>query len=403
MTTINSPVVTSPYKPPFDDAEFARRLAAVKQRMSDRGIDLLLIADPANMNFLTGYDGWSFYVHQMVAVALEAEQPMWIGRRQDAPGARESTWLDDGEIVGYPDHYVHSTERHPMDFVARVMVDRGWAKGTVAVESDAYYYTAAADAALRRGLPNCRFVDAALLVNWVRAIKSEAEIALMRQAARIAERAMQTAVDVIAPGVRQCDAVAEITAAQIRGLPEFGGEYAAIVPLLPTGTASAAPHLTWTDRPFETGAGTIIELAGCRRRYHCPMARTVYLGTPPQKWHDLAEMVVEGIGYALEAAKPGNTCADIEAAWRKALEPTGLVKESRLGYPTGVNYPPDWGEHTMSLRPGDTTVLQPNMTFHLIPGMWLDDWGIEISECIRITETGAEPFCGFERRLFVRD
>ena len=55
----------------------------------------------------------------------------------------------------------------------------------------------------------------------------------------------------------------------------------------------------------------------------------------------------------------------------------------------------------MSLRPGDSTVLQPNMTFHLIPGMWLDDWGIEISECIRITETGAEPFCGFDRRLFV--
>ena len=88
MTTINSPVVTSPYKPPFDDAEFARRLAAVKQRMSDRGIDLLLIADPANMNYLTGYDGWSFYVHQIVAVALEAEQPMWIGLPlgQDAHG-----------------------------------------------------------------------------------------------------------------------------------------------------------------------------------------------------------------------------------------------------------------------------------------------------------------------------
>ncbi|MFB3046345.1 MAG: M24 family metallopeptidase, partial [Acidiferrobacterales bacterium] len=81
----------------------------------------------------------------------------------------------------------------------------------------------------------------------------------------------------------------------------------------------------------------------------------------------------------------------------------GIIKESRIGYSTGLNYPPDWGEHTLSLRPGDTTTLQPNMTIHMIPGVWMDDWGIEISECFRVTETGSETLANFPRELFVKD
>ena len=84
------------------------------------------------------------------------------------------------------------------------------------------------------------------------------------------------------------------------------------------------------------------------------------------------------------------------------IERHGIVKESRIGYSVGLGYPPDWGERTLSLRPGDRTELQPNMTMHVIPGIWQDDWGIEISECIRITETGAETFCDFPRQLFVK-
>jgi Xaa-Pro dipeptidase len=68
----------------------------------------------------------------------------------------------------------------------------------------------------------------------------------------------------------------------------------------------------------------------------------------------------------------------------------------------GLNYPPDWGEHTASLRPGDQTVLAPNMTFHMILGMWMDDYGFECSESLRLTETGCETFADFPRKLFVK-
>jgi len=112
--------------------------------------------------------------------------------------------------------------------------------------------------------------------------------------------------------------------------------------------------------------------------------------------------VVEGIAAGLEVARPGATCEAVEGAWRRTIARHGIVKESRVGYSTGLNYPPDWGEHTMSLRPGDKSVLEPNMTFHLIAGIWMEDWGIEISECFQVTPHGAAPFCKMPRELVVK-
>ena len=387
---------------PFGKDEFAARLAGTKRRMADAGFDALIVSDPANMNYLTGYDGWSFYVHQCVIVAQDLDEPIWIGRGQDVNGARLTTVLTDESIVGYTDDHVQSTVKHPMQAVARVLAERRLAAKRIGVEADSCYFTAKALKVLRGELPGARFEDAGVLVNWVRAVKSDAEIALMQQAARIAERIMQTALDTIDVGVRQCDAAAAIQAAAARGTEEYGGDYPAIVPLMPTGVGTSCPHMTWLDEPFAKNAGTTIEIAGVRRRYHVPMTRTVYLGTPPKKMSDAAEVVVEGIAAGLAAAKPGALARDVHAAWTRTIERHGLFKDSRCGYSVGLNYPPDWGERTISLRSIDETVLEPNMTIHFMPGIWLDDWGIAISEAICITETGVETFCDFPRQLFVK-
>jgi ectoine utilization protein EutD len=387
---------------PFSRAEFLERLSRTKARMAAAGLDALVVSDPANMNYLTGYDGWSFYVHQCVVVAQDLDQPIWIGRGQDANGAKLTTILPQENIVGYADDHVQSTTKHPMQVVARVLGTHGFTRKRIGVEADCYYFTAKALDVLRGELPAAQFEDAGVLVNWVRAVKSDAEIALMRQAARIAERVMRTAIDSIDVGVRQCDAAAAIQAAATRGTEEYGGDYPAIVPLMPTGVGTSCPHITWLDEPFAASAGTSVEIAGVRHRYHVPMTRTVYLGKPPERMRHAAQVVVEGIDAALAAARPGALARDVHAAWTKTIERQGLFKDSRCGYSVGLNYPPDWGERTISLRSTDETVLEPNMTIHFMPGIWLDDWGIAISETIRITETGVETFCSFPRQLFVK-
>ncbi|HLR80921.1 MAG TPA: M24 family metallopeptidase [Bacillota bacterium] len=386
----------------FPVSEFKWRMEKVKKKMEEAGIDVLLVTDPANINYLTGYNAWSFYVHQLLIVPIEEEQPYWIGREMDASGAKDTTWLDHEHIVPYTDDYVHSAIKHPMDFVCDYMKWLGYERKTIAVEMDTYYFTAKSHIRLTYGLPDATFKDGTNLVNWVRIIKSDEEIGYMKQAAKIAEKAMQVAVDSIEEGVRQCDVAAQIAHAQISGTEDFGGDYPAIVPLLPTGKKTSSCHLTWTDDVFNLGDPVIIELAGCYKRYHSPLARTVVIGSATEKMYHLAEVVIEGIDAALDAVRPGVTCEEVERTWRRVIEKSGIRKESRIGYSMGLNYPPDWGEHTASLRPGDRTVLEPNMTFHMIPGIWLDDFGIEISESFRVTEKGCEVFVDFPRELYVK-
>ena len=387
----------------FEKADFDARVRATQARMAERGLDVVFCTDPSNMHYLTGYDGWSFYVPQAVAVSRHDAMPVWLGRGIDANSARATTFLPESHIVAYDDAYVQNPTCHPMDVMAADLVKRGWGKGVIGVEMDGYYYSPRGHAAMQAGMPNARFADATGLVNWVRAVKSEKELDLMRVAARILEKVMRTGVDMIDPANRQCDAAAEIMRTQVKGLPDAGGDYPAIVPMIPTGEGTNAPHITWSDRHFAMGELTVMELAGARKRYHCPMSRTVFLGKPPRKMVDTANIIVEGIHAALDVARPGNTCEQVEAAWQRTINRHGLKKESRVGYPIGLSYPPDWGERTMSLRPGDTTVLQENMTFHFMPGIWQDDWGVEISEPFRVTPGGGEPFASVPRELIIKN
>ena len=385
----------------FSREEYAARLAKTRAAMTRQGIDLLWVSDPSNMAWLTGYDGWSFYVHQGVLVPPEGE-PIWYGRGQDANGAKRTAYLGHDNIIGYPDHYVQSTERHPMDRLADIIDSRGWGRLSIGVEMDNYWFSAAAFASLQRHLPNARFADATALVNWQRAVKSPQELDYMRKAARIVEAMHKRIVEKIEPGLRKNDLVAEIYDAGIRGVDGVGGDYPAIVPLLPSGADASAPHLTWDDKPMRSGEGTFFEIAGCYKRYHCPLSRTVFLGKPTQAFLDAEKAVLEGMDAGLEAARPGNTCEDIAHAFFGVLKTYGITKDNRTGYPIGLSYPPDWGERTMSLRPGDRTVLEPGMTFHFMTGLWLEDMGLEITESIAIAEGGVEILADVPRQLFVK-
>ncbi len=386
----------------FERSEYDARLAKTRAAMDKAGVDLLVVTDPANMAWLTGYDGWSFYVHQCVLVA-EVGDPVWFGRGQDANGARLTVYMGDDEITSYPDHYVQSPDRHPMECLAGVIGERGWQSRSVGVEMDNYYFSAAAFASLQRHLSNVRFADATGLVNWQRAVKSERELQYMRTAARITDTIQQRILEKVAPGVRRCDIAADIYDAGLRGVDGCGGDYPSIVPLLPSGKAMAAPHLTWDDQPLRAGEGTFFEVAGCYKRYHCPLSRTVFLGSPPRHFLDAEEAVLEGLAAGLEAARPGNTCENVAATFFDVLRRRGFEKDSRTGYPIGLSYPPDWGERTMSFRAGDKSILEENMTFHFMTGLWMEDWGLEITESIRIAEGGAECLASVPRKLLVID
>ena len=386
----------------FPEKEYKQRIQKTKKRMKDEGIDVLFVSQPANMNYLTGYDGWSFYVHQGLIVSLDQDEPIWVGRGMDGNGAKLTTFLSHENIRSYADDYVQSEVKHPMMFVADIIKEKGWGRKSIGVEMDQFYFTHRNYVELEKALPEAKFEDGNLLVNMVRQIKSEEEIRFMKIAGQIALKVMQTAIDAIDVGVRECDAAAAIAAAQYRGTDKHGGDYPAIVPLMMAGEGTSTPHLTWTDKEYQKDEPIILELTGVYKHYHAPIARTMFLGTPPALIKEVAEVVIHGLGETLQIVKPGVTCEDVEARWRQAISGTNVVKESRIGYSIGLNYPPDWGEQTMSLRPGDKTVLKPNMAFHIILGIWEEKVGFEADATIRITEKGYELLYEFPNKLYVK-
>ncbi len=388
---------------PFSQGEYDRRLKLTQQSMAAKGIDVLFVEDPSNMAWLTGYDGWSFYVHQGVIVLPDGD-PIWWGRAMDAFGALRTVWMDDANVTGYNDRYIQSTTCHAMQDLAERLCDLGFANKSIGVELDNYYFSAKAYLTLTAEMPGARFVDATALVNWQRGVKSDEEIAFVRKAGKISERIIDGILERAEPGMAKNELVAGIYSDALLGVDDAWGDYPAIVPLLPSGADASASHLTWDGRELKTGEATFFEISGCYRRYHAPLCRTIFFGKAPQKMLDAAAALRDGIAAGIEAARDGNTAGDVARALKGELAKAGIKRDGRVGYPIGLSYPPDWGERTISLREEDETVLQAGMTFHFMPGLWMDDWGLEITETILIRDDkSAECICDRPRVLTVKD
>ena len=391
------------YQKPFEKIEYQQRINKVRQSMEKAGFDLLICQDPASMGWLTGFDGWSFYTPQAVLVHLEEESPIWFGRAQDAKSAHITTDIPANNIIGFSEWLVHHSTGHPFDELCELIISRGWGSARIGVELDAHYYTARAHQHIVKGLPNATITDNHEIVNWARLIKSDAELVYMREAGRIVTDTMNKAISRLKPGTAQFEVIADVYHTQITGFDNKYGDYTSLCPLIQVGEGTSTPHLTWTDEPLPDNGLVVMEIGAARQHYHAPLTRTMHIGKPPAEIEKLADVIVEGGDRALEAAKPGVSCEEVEAIWQGVLKRHGYSKESRVGYSIGLNYPPDWGERTASLRPGDKTIMEAGMCFHFQSGMWLDDFGAAISEPFVVTGKGGERLSDVDRKLIVID
>lgn len=388
--------------PPQDEQD--RRLVAVREAMARAGFDGLVVADPANIFYLSGYNAWSFYTPQVLFIPASGE-PLLFMREMDALGAHRTAYRFASPALGYPEHLVHKPDVHPMEWVATQLREHGFADGAgkvIGVEGDAHFFAVRSYWALKSGIPEWDLRDSRELVNRVRLVKSDFEIGQMRKAGKIASAAMVAAVGAMEPGRPMNQVAAEVMAAQAEGVGDIDGDYPAIVPMFLQGEGADTPHLTWTSTPVGHNEAIAIELAGAYHRYHTPLARTVCIGQPSSELTRLAAVTVEGLDAALAQMRVGNRPTDVTEAWDGVLRRNNLEKKSRLGYSIGIGFPPDWGERTVSIRADDTTVLEENMTFHVIAGMWMEGFGFEASESVRVAPTGPEIFTSSPRELIVK-
>lgn len=224
----------------------------------------------------------------------------------------------------------------------------------------------------------------------------------MRQAGRIATATMNAAIGAILPGLRQCDVASALYAAQLAGADGAGGGVPNTV-VMAAGERTRAPHLKWNDSRYEPGTPINIELSGCRHQYHAAIARTIYVGSPPQGLRNLVGVVQDAMDVALDTFRAGIPVEDVVRAWTKVVSSAGYSKSLRMGYAIGMCFQPTWIERTISLQMGDTSITEPNMTFHVLSGMWEGPDRLIMSETIRVTDTGYEQLTHCPRILHVRE
>ncbi|MGY4230321.1 ectoine hydrolase [Bradyrhizobium sp. USDA 4503] len=381
--------------PAFGQQEYRERTARLRQRMAERGIDELLVLNEANMHYLTGYDGYSEYVPQLALVQQDEEDPWLILREMDVACATATCYLPHARILSYPEKYIGSSQRTPWEPIGDLIRERTRSI-RIGVELTAKNCGVKAQAALGKNLDLSNSIDADGMISKLKLLKSPAELVYMEQAGKIVDRAMQVGRLAVAVGARECDVAAAITHALCTGVPEIPGGVPRF-PTMPTGSPATAPHLKWSDACYPMGCQTNFELGAARHRYVCALSRTVFLGEPSARPRHVHQAAVDGFLAAFDAMRPGVTCGDVERAFRRTFTPRGVRKDSRIGYSIGN----DWPDGGASLQDDDETVLQPNMTFHIIVGIWEKDEGYVFSETVCVTENGARSLSSMSRDLLI--
>ncbi|MFK0692141.1 M24 family metallopeptidase [Mesorhizobium sp. IMUNJ 23033] len=381
--------------PAFSQQEYRQRTARLRQQMAAHGMDALLVMNEYNMNYLTGYDGYSEYVPQLALVCQDEEDPWLILREIDTLCATPTSYLPQSRILSYPEKYIGSSQRTAWQPIGDLIRERT-KSNRIGVELTAKTFGVKDHAALGNSLDSSKFIDADGMISKLKRVKSPAELAYMEQAGKIVDRAMQVGRLEIAAGARECDVGAAVMHALVKGTPEIPGGVCAF-PTMPVGSPANAPHLKWSDASYKLGCQTNFEIGAFRHRYACALSRTVFLGEPTARARHLHQAALDGFLAQVETLRPGVKCSEVSQAFQRAFKPYGVRKESRSGYSIGLG----WVDSGISFQEDDDTVIEPNMTFHVLIGIFEKDDGYIFSETVRVTENGAKSLSSMPRDLLV--
>ncbi len=377
----------------FSAAEYERRLSATRRNMAERGIDTLLVFNAENVVYLCGYQTIGYSSYLCLVVPSSGDLTLYV-REMETGCANYYAWVED--IVFYRDH------QDPVQVLAGALHERGLVKGTLGIEMDAAFIGAKRTEQLRSLLRHdANVVDGSMTAEPVRAIKSDEELEYVRQACRATEAGMRAGVEAVLAGATEND----VASAMFKATTGAGSTYMSSQPIVTSGPRSGVAHTTFDNRRIEQGDVVLLELGGCVNRYSGGLMRSVAIGTVPDEVHRAAAVCREGLEAAIAAIQPGIPAGVPDDACVAAFRRNGYELGKRTGYSCGVSFPPDWGEgHIISIRHGETQLLQPGMVFHMPPAIRkLAQWGVGTSETILVTETGCDVLTqGLSRDLFVK-
>jgi Xaa-Pro aminopeptidase len=379
---------------PFDDAEYDRRRLTVTQRMAAAGLDGLLVTDAADIGYLTGYNTFEVSVHTALLLTTggnpTGQAVLQVPSIETGPAV---TTARVDAVFGYRWEDANGAAEQ----MAGIIADLGLS-GPIGTDNWGPALRTGFRDGLADALPDRPLIDASGLVDAVKIVKSDAEIALLRESARITEAGIAAAEQLIAPGVTDQQLAAAGSAAMINA----GSEFMSLQPIVTAGWRSSVIHCNHQRHTVAAGDPVFIEFGSAYQRYTAPMMRTRVAGSVTDDMRRVADGIRDIHTTLIEHMRPGVSMDNAAAAAEAALAPLAdrAFFSGVFGYTVGLQFPPSWVEGSGFIARGVEREFQTNMVFHLplmlrIPGQW----GIGMSNTVRVTEAGGEPLTHNDLRL----
>jgi Xaa-Pro dipeptidase len=369
---------------PIAREERHERQERARKLMGENGLDAIVLMEGTSLNYFTGIRWWGG--ERLFALVLPAKgAAFYVCPAFEEGRAREQLAnAPDGE---HPDVRTWQEDDNPYHVLSQGLKDRGLATGKLGIEESVHFVFADG---IAKAAPQAMLASATPVTAGCRMIKSGHEIALMRLACQVTLAAYDAVYHAMREGMTQHDVGDLITAAY--GQLGFPGEASVQV-----GEYSALPHGSRTPQVIREGSIVMID-DGCKvEGYQSDITRTFVLGKASSPASDKMKKVFEIVhsaqGAALAAARPGVECGAVDAAARKVIADAGYGPDykyfaHRVGHGMGMD-----GHEWPYLVRGNTTKLQPNMTFSDEPGIYISgEFGVRLEDDMHITENGAELF-----------
>ncbi len=359
---------------PFTPQEYEERVEKIRQRMSQRGLDALIVTGAYNMYYVSGYRPavLASQLTPLMAVVIPAKgEPRLIARSLESEAAKLQ-WTKNRVL--FMDH------ADPFKLLAEVLQENKIEGGKLGVEEG--NLTVQRLNRMKRALPNAEFEDASGIVEGVSASPSKTEIDYMRKAAPITNAGFQRGIESVKEGVYAYEVVAEIHNAMYKaGQTDFA---LSSVDLW-SGPAGGELHTTCITQKIEKGDLVTIEVAGVYNVYRVTCQGTIYVGdSPPASIADTYRMVTDMYQAARDAIKPGAKAGDVYDAANKVYRPIrGEDYFRRVGGSAGLRY------FAVDLIKGNQAPLNPGVAL-LVQALVDKPALITNAGTVLVTETGYE-------------
>jgi Xaa-Pro dipeptidase len=365
---------------PFPPAEYAGRLARLRQAMAARGLGLLLLSSPDNICYLTGLDHWGYFAPHMLIVPEGGELVLATRAMERVTVAAQ---VSNARFAGHPDHETVA-DVAIRELRERTLPDR------IGLEAWSAGLPLALGQMLQQAFPATRWTDVSGLVDGLRMVKSSAEQDCLRAAARVTDAATEAGIAAIGAGASEAEVAAACMAVMTRD-----GTYPGFGPFIRSTARLGEEHTSWSQARLRDGDAVFFELSGCVARYHAPLGRLVHVGSAPPGTQAMAALGSDAFAAVVGALKDGILARDVYAAWQGVVDAAGLshYRRHHCGYLVGIGVPPSWtgGNKVEGLRRDSDLVIRTGMSFHVLS--WLMGTGrgdYFISNTVLLGDEGPE-------------